>query len=124
MNLDQELAPATFHQFQGGGALGDLDPGLGVDLNCNQAIRIEDALDALDGTRGIRVPQGQLKLPAILVSQRHPEIVGGFDEPADLAGQRLQIEIDDKGERGGGEGGDDRQREGEGLKEGARGWPV
>ena len=94
MDLDQEHRPAVLHQPGSSRTLGRLHPAFGVDVDADQAMSIQDFLERLHaGLFLIGRVNGLVDLGLVGWSQGLAQDIEGFDDPQDLSGERLKINV-------------------------------
>ena len=93
MHLDQKHAPAVLDQPGGSLPLRRFDPAFGVDVNADQAMAVENLLEdphaEPEVTRIKRLADPGLLVPG----QRLAQDLEGFDNPPDLRGKRLILDV-------------------------------
>ena len=88
-HLDQEQAGAGFHQLGLGGSLLHFHAALGIDIDFEENVRIQDRLELRYRGGFIRIGDGFIDLPVLGGRQRLAEIVQRILELAHLLGERL-----------------------------------
>ena len=106
-HLDEERAPSVLHELRLRGARGHLDAALGIDVDVEQRVAIENLLHRggrarMRGLASARVERRRVRRFAhrrierltIRRRERRADVVERFDEARDLRRERLQLDRD------------------------------
>ena len=96
-NLDKEVTPALLNQLPLGRAGVYLDARLGVDVDIDEALGIEDLLHLSDGLGGVRLAKRLVEPFLHLRRKRFAQVIFGLNEPLNLRLQRLKSDVMDFG---------------------------
>jgi hypothetical protein len=117
VDLDEESAPALLDEFGGGVALLDFDAAFGVDVDADEGVFVEEALEGFDLVRAAGAGVKDLANGGGIVGgEGFTDEVERLEDAMDLSGEGLEVDFGDEGEvfgarRGGVRSGDNGESE-------------